>query len=260
MDTSATFVTESISEISYTRPGEYKERVISIRSTGNDQNTSPMNYINSSLYEPEIAGLISPFSPKAFAYYKFKYLNTFSERGFQINEIQVIPRSKGADVFSGKIYVVEDLWAIHSVDLFFIIQGIRIDVDQIFAPIKPNVWLPVSHKYDGSGKILGFKFEFQYLAALSKYDITLNEDLADTFTVLDEKTEREAIESRESTPEINLERAGNATEDKLMSGEELTRKELRQLMREYEKQERQKTDEPTVIESRTVKIDSTAFD
>lgn len=260
MDTSATFVTESISEISYTRPGEYKERVISIRSTGDDQNTSPMNYINSSLYEPEIAGLISPFSPKAFAYYKFKYLNTFSERGFQINEIQVIPRSKGADVFSGKIYVVEDLWAIHSVDLFFIIQGIRIDVDQIFAPIKPNVWLPVSHKYDGSGKILGFKFEFQYLAAVSKYDITLNEDLADTFTVLDEKTEKEAIESRESTPEINLERAGNATEDKLMSGEELTRKELRQLMREYEKQERQKTDEPTVIESRTIKIDSTAFE
>ena len=68
VDTSATFVTESVSKITYTRPGKYEEQVISIRSTGDDKNTSPMNYINSSLYEPEIAGIISPFSPKAFAY------------------------------------------------------------------------------------------------------------------------------------------------------------------------------------------------
>lgn len=219
-----------------------------------------MNYINSSLYEPEVAGLISPFSPKAFAYYKFKYLNTFSDRGYQINEIQVIPRSRGEDVFAGKIYVVEDLWAIHSIDLNFVIQGIRINVEQIFAPITPNVWMPVSHKYDGTGKIFGFKFEFQYLATVSKYDITLNDDLAEKFTVLDEKTEQEAIESRESKPETNLEEAEASSEDKLMYGEELTRKELRQLMREYEKQERQKTDEPAVIQSRDVKIDSTAYD
>lgn len=258
LDTSATFVTESISEITYTRPGDYKERVISIRSTGDDQNTSPMNYINSSLYEPEIAGLISPFSPKAFAYYKFKYLNTFSDRGYQINEIQVIPRSRGEDVFTGNIYVVEDLWAIHSVDLYIVVQGIRIDVEQIFAPILPNVWMPVSHKYDGRGKILGFEFEFQYLATVSKYAITLNDDLADTFTVLDEKTEQQAIESRDSKPDMDLEKV--SAENKLMKGEELTRKELRQLMREYERQERKQTDEPEVVESREVKIDSTAYE
>ncbi|NEN23155.1 hypothetical protein G3O08_06540 [Cryomorpha ignava] len=259
LDTSATFVTESVSEITYTRPGDYKERVISIRSTGDDQNTSPMNYINSSLYEPEIAGLISPFSPKAFAYYKFKYVSTFSDRGYQINEIQVIPRSRGEDVFAGKIYVVEDLWAIHSIDLYFVIQGIRIEVNQVFAPIKPSVWMPVSHKYDGTGKILGFTFEFQYLATVSKYDITVNNELADTFTVLDEKTEQEAIESRDSKPETDLEKAKKSSEDKLMNGEELTRKELRHLMRQYEKQERQQTDEPAVIQSRDVKIDSTAY-
>jgi len=260
LDTSATFVTESVSEITYTRPGDYKERAISIRSTGDDQSTSPMNYINTSLYEPEVAGLISPFSPKAFAYYKFKYLSTFSDRGYQISEIQVIPRSRGADVFAGKIYVVEDLWAIHSVNLNFVIQGIRVEVNQVFAPVYPNVWMPVSHTYDGKGKILGFKFEFQYLATVSKYDITLNDDLAETFTVLDERTEQEAIESRESQPETDLKKAKNTPEDKLLSGEELTRKELRQLMRQYEKQERQKTEEPTVIQARAVQIDSTAFD
>ena len=260
LDTSATFVTESVSEITYNRPGDYKERVISIRSTGDDQNTSPMNYINSSLYEPEIANLISPFSPKAFGYYKFKYLSTFTDRGYQVNEIQVIPRSRGEDVFAGKIYVVEDLWAIHSVNLYFVIQGVKINVNQVFAPVETNVWMPVSHKYDGTGKILGFEFEFQYLATVRKYDIKLNEELAQTFTVLDEKTEQEAIESRESKPETNLDKRVNQSEEKLMSGEELTRKELKKLMRAYEKQERNETAEPTVIESRKVEIDSTAFD
>lgn len=258
VDTSATFVTESVSEITYNRPGEYTERVISVRTTGDDRNTNPMNYINTSLYESSIGGIVSPFSPKAFAYYKFKYIRSFSDRGYQINEIQVIPRSRGSDIFRGKVFVVEDLWAIHSVDLQIEVQGVIIDIHQVFAPIKPNVWMPVSHKYNGHGKIMGFKFEFDYLATVSDYDIKLNPTLsAEDIVVLDEKTEQEAIESRESKPEIPREKS--EAEEKLMEGGELTRKELRQLMREYEKQERKNTDEPQVIESRNISIDSTAY-
>lgn len=260
VDTSATFVTESVSEITYTRPGKYEERVISIRSTGDDQNSSPMNYINSSLYEPEIAGLISPFSPKAFAYYKFRYIRTFEDRGYQIDEIRVIPRSRGEDVFAGKIFVVEDLWAIHSVDLNFVIQGVGVNVSQIFAPIKPNVWMPVSHKYDGKGKILGFEFEFQYLATVSKYNITINPDLSDSFTVLDEKTEQDEIAARDSVPVKKIEKEISESEEKLMKGEELTRKELRKLMKDYEKKSRKETDEPSVIQARKIEVDSTAYD
>src|SRR5690554_6722509 len=258
LDTSATFVTESVSEITYNRPGDYKERVISVRTTGDDRNTNPMNYINTSLYEPTIGNIISPFSPKAFAYYKFKYIRSFSDRGYQINEILVIPRSRGADIFRGKVYVVEDLWAIHSADLQIEVQGVTIDIDQVFAPIEPSVWMPVSHKYDGHGKIMGFEFEFQYLATVSDYDIKLNPTLtAEDIVLLDEKTEQEAIASRESAPEITGKKS--EAEEKLMQGGELTRKELRQLMREYEKQERKNTDEPQVIESRQVTIDSTAY-
>ncbi len=259
VDTSATFVTESVSEITYTRPGNYEEKVISIRSTGDDQNTSPMNYINSSLYEPEIAGLISPFSPKAFAYYKFRYIRTFEDRGYQIDEIKVIPRSRGEDVFAGKIFVVENLWAIHSVDLNFVIQGVGVNVLQIFAPVLPNVWMPVSHKYDGKGKILGFEFEFQYLATVSKYSITINPDLSDSFTVLDEKTEQDEIDARDTVRVSKIEKGISESEEKLMKGDELTRKELRKLMRDYEKKERKETEEPTVIETRKVEIDSTAY-
>ena len=119
--------------------------------------------------------------------------------------------------------------------------------------------MPVSHKYDGRGKIYGFEFEFQYLATVSNYDITLNPDLSDSFTVLDEKTEQEEIAARDTVPVKKIEKEISQSEEKLMKGDELTRKELRKLMRDYEKKERKETEEPTVIEARTVEIDSTAF-
>lgn len=255
MDTSATFVTESVSEITYNRPGEYTEKVISIRTIGDDRDAQHMLYINASFYEPEVGGAISPFSPKAFAFYRFRYIRSFEDRGYQINEIEVIPRSRSTDTFAGKIFVIEDLWAIHSVELRIVVQGIQTDVNQVFAPVEANVWLPISHKYNGSGKIMGIKFEFQYLATVSDYVVKLNQNLSEDIVVLDEKTEQEEIDSREKKPLIEV-----AVDEKLMQGGELTRKEIRQLMREYEKQERKKTDEPQVVRSREIKIDSSAYE
>ncbi len=257
LDTAATFVTESVSKITYTRPGKYEEEVISIRSTGDNNNTNPMSYINGSFYNPEVAGLVSPLSPKAFAYYKFRYVTTFKDQGYNINKIQVTPRSRGEETVTGMLYIVEDLWAIHSFDFAITVQGINIDARQIFAPVRESVWMPVSHKYDGNGSIFGVKFEFGYLAAVSKYDITINPDLDSEITVLDEKTEKELIESRDSKPTMPAENVDETTR-KLLEGEELTRKELRKIIKEYEKDERQKTDQPDVVAERLFSIDSLA--
>lgn len=252
IDTSATFVTESVSKIKYTRPGHYEEEVISIRSTGDDQNSNPMNYINSSLYEPKVAGIISPFSPKAFAYYRFRYQRTFADRGYQINEIKVIPRSRGEDVFEGTIFVVEDLWCIHSAALIINVQSIVIDVHQVFAPVSEKVWMPVSHNYEGHGKILGFEFEFQYLAVIRDYAIVINPDLALEFTVIDEKAEPDLA------ADISKNSADTVRAGKLMRGEDLTAKDLRKLMKEYEKEERKDVNAPQLEETRDIKIDSMA--
>ncbi|HRF37273.1 MAG TPA: DUF5686 family protein, partial [Saprospiraceae bacterium] len=90
IDSSRAFVSESVSQISYQRPSTFKEKVISIRKQGNDNSTSPAPFINGSFYEPEIAEVISPLSPKAFAYYKFKHAGYFMDRGYGVNKIQVI--------------------------------------------------------------------------------------------------------------------------------------------------------------------------
>lgn len=254
IDTAATFVQESVTEVTYERPAKYTENVISIRSSGDDQNTSPMNYINGSFYQDRVGGIVSPLSRKAFGYYRFKYISTFADGEYSINKIQVIPRVDDEEFLSGYLYIVEDLWSIHSVDFKVHPQGINIDVRQNYAPVKPDVWMPVSHHFEGSGKMFGFEFTFEYLATVSKYVVEINPDLDLEFEVLDTKTEQEEIAIAE-----RKEKPANDTEEKLLKGEEVSTKELRKLMRDYAKEERKARDEPTVVSERKVEIDTLAY-
>ncbi len=254
IDTSIAYTTESVSEIEYVRPNTFNEKVISIYETGEDNSTSPNGYINGSFYEPEIAEAISPLSPKAFAYYRFKLDGYFYDRGFGVNKIKVTPRSRGENVFEGHIYIVEDFWSIYSTELSTYKFGIKFLIEQSYAPIEDQVWLPVNHQFSADGKIFGFAFEYNYLATVSDYQIELNPDLENNFTVIDEKLDKELAKEIESIKKQDK----NEAEQKLASGEEITRKDLRKLLREYEKEERKQQKEPQVVEEYNFVIDSMA--
>ncbi|WP_282775938.1 DUF5686 family protein [Phaeodactylibacter xiamenensis] len=257
LDTATAFTSESVSIVEYERPSTFRERVISVYTNGDDRSTSPTNYINGSFYEPEISGAVSPLSPRAFAYYRFDLEGFFMDRGYGINKIKVTPRSAGDGTFEGYLYIVEDWWSIYSLNLSTLQQGIRFRIEQIYAPIEEKAWLPVSHKFYVEGRFLGFGFEYRYLATVSNYNITLNPDLDGDFTVIDEKLNKELAEQLK---ESRKEEGGATPEERLIGGEELTRKELRKLMREYERQEQQEQDEPEVVENREYIIDSTAYE
>lgn len=256
IDSTKAFTSESVSIVEYERPNTFRERVISIYSQGEDNGSSPGAFINGSFYEPEIAEAISPLSPKAFGYYKFKLDGFFMDRGYGVNRIQVIPRSRGENVFEGTIFIVEDLWSIHSLSLKTYKFGIGFLVNQTYAPIDEKVWLPVSHRFDVDGKILGFAFEYNYLATVSDYEIKLNPDLDVDFDVIDEKLDKELAKELENQVRDNPKTA--SAQEKLASGEELTRKDLRRLIREYEKEEQKEDPEPEVVINREFKIDSMA--
>ena len=252
IDSTIAFTSESVSFLTYTRPNTYDERVISYKVTGDDNDLDPNSYIQGSFYEPEFEEAISPLSPRAFAYYKFKHEGFFMDRGYGINKIRVIPRNPGEDVFDGLIYIVEDEWSIHSLQLQTNKLGFEFNIEQSYAPIDGKAWLPVSQQFFIIGKFFGFLFEYQYLAAMSNYKVTLNPDLDVSFDVIDETVEavptkkgRDVVENQE----IN---------EKLASGEELTRKELRQLIKAYQKQERKAQEEPEVIENTSYTIDTMA--
>lgn len=255
IDSTSAFTSESIIEVNYKRPGEYNQRVISIRSNGEANNTSPTPYVNGSFYEPMIADAISPLSPKAFYYYKFVYEGTFIDRGQAISKIKVIPRSKGDDVFYGDLNIVEDKWSIHSLNLRTSKYGIKIKITQIYDPIEDKVWLPISHKFDVEGKIFGFEAEYDYLITMSDYDITINPDLPVEIEVVDDKVDPELAQKLKKEQE---EKPADDFLKSMDSGKEITRKDLRKILREYEKDERTE-ENADVVSITSMKIDSTAY-
>ncbi|HET9486723.1 MAG TPA: DUF5686 family protein, partial [Chryseosolibacter sp.] len=130
------YISESVSEIKFTRPDKFEEKVISIHSDGKDNNTSPNGYIFGSFYQPEIAGTVSPLSPKAFSYYRFEYMGTFKDREYEVSRIKVTPRSKGDNVVDGMLFIVENDWSIHSLDMHTIKLGIHIYFKVMCGPIE----------------------------------------------------------------------------------------------------------------------------
>lgn len=259
------YISESVSEIKFTRPNKFEEKVISIHSDGKDNNTSPNAYIFGSFYQSEVDGTISPLSPKAFSYYRFEYLGTFKDRDYEISRIKVIPRSRGDNVVEGTLNIVENTWSIHSLDLHLTRLGMGISMKAVCAPIEDKAWLPVSHQFTIDGKFFGFEFEYHYLTALSDYKITLNPKVyVEKVEVIDEKKDKERAKEIRKTQKTNLAQKESDTtlstlQKRLASGEEITRKELKTLIKEYEKEERRRLKEPEVVSDVVFKIDSGAY-
>lgn len=257
------YLSESLSEIKFTRPNKFEQKVISVRSD-RKENANPGSYIFGSFYEPEVAETVSPLSPKAFSYYKFEYLGTFRDRDYEVSRIKVIPRSKGENVVDGTIYIVEDWWSLHTLDLHTTRLGIDFNMKVTFAPIEEKVWLPVSHQFEVDDKVLGFEFEAHYLATVSDYKIKLNPAIyVERMQVVDESTDKalaREVEKKQSVIKKSKKKDdSNKLQERLSAGEEITRKELKTIIRDYEKQERKEMKEPEVIADFTFDEDSTAY-
>ena len=245
------YTTESLSEITFTQPNSLEENVIGIRTTGDDMQTSPAPYIGVTLYQDKVVEIISPLSKMAFSYYRFQFMGSFMDNGVLVNKIRVRPRSAGEQVFDGHIYIIEDLWAIHSFDLKTSYFGFGIRAKQQFAPIQAHVWLPVTHTYHISGKFFGFEGEFQYLASTGDYELELNPDLNAETVLLDEK-----VEALPVTIDKFDKRASIA--DQLASANKMSQKDFRKMIRTYEKEVTLERENSEVLRERTYKIDSLA--
>lgn len=177
------FVTETLSEIAYTMPDQMRTRVISTRSSGDDNSTSPMSFVTISLYR-DINGIISPLSRNAFQVYRFRLEGTFIENGHQINKIRVIPRRAGPDLYSGHLYIREGTWSLHTVDLRIEQNLFSANIRQVYNPVAEGVWMPVSHDFFFQVSAMGFEMDYTYVVSVSDYHVTLNPELDHTFYAL----------------------------------------------------------------------------
>ncbi len=254
---------ESYNHIRYEYPNKYEQHVISARDNSNDSSASMVNdFINASIYAPDFAGTVSPLSPSAFSFYRFKLTSTFIDKGAKIYKISVIPRSKGSNVFSGEIYIVDKLWCVYNFNLKTHIQGFEFIVSQMFAAVNDKTWVPINQQYNIKGSFFGVRVSWKYLASLSDYQLEINDSLEfNKLTLIDEKTEREYVKALEEERRLKKLKQELITDSSLVQKEEekFTLSDFKRTMKAYEKEAKKKEKEPEIISDYSIIIDSMAF-
>ncbi len=228
-----TYFYESHNEIEFNAPDKYVHRLIAIQSTfpSESDQISPMSYIQASFYEPVIADIaISPLAQNAMSHYRYSYEGSSLQGQYVINKIRVIPRRKSQQVFSGVIYIVEDLWCIHSLDLENESLVGKIRVRQIHTPVQDDFWMPVSHNFDVDFSMLGIRGRATYGSAVKYSEIVTTAPLAivTSPTVSRPVSETVAAESPPSRTAMEME--------KLLAKDDLTNREMIRLSRMMEKE------------------------
>ncbi len=223
------YATESVSEFKFRQPNKVEEKVISVKTRGNSPaNIGPSSFLSDSFYNNKIGNMISPFSTSAFRFYEFKYEGCFTDKQNLVYKIRVIPRSNGDNVFSGSVYVIDDHWAIHSIDLNCTLMGFPLSIKQNFSEVAPRIFLPITHQMNFSMSMLGFKGQYKYLVSCSNYQVDLNKRLTANFQLLDEKVDDIPAELRDKHQDI-------AHGEQAIKEKTLTRKQLSKVIDDFEK-------------------------
>ncbi|MFV0521946.1 MAG: DUF5686 and carboxypeptidase regulatory-like domain-containing protein [Mangrovibacterium sp.] len=186
-----TYISESISKVHFELPDKLTQETQAVRtSVISDMFSSiTMPMVNLSLYDnwenlrfsDYSTSIVSPMNRNALRTYNFKLIGTFYDQDRLINQIQVTPKVKGKNKFSGTINIVDKYWNIHSVDLSFSVPFAHIKMKQIYSVIEENVWLPTSTQFQIDGNAMGFAGHADYIASVSDYQIELNNKLDHSF-------------------------------------------------------------------------------
>jgi hypothetical protein len=243
-----TYTMESMNEITFIAPDTFRHTVLASRSSfpAGDESTA-LGFINSSFYEPDNDMVISPLAPQAMRHYNFRYEGYFDEGDFEINKIKVTPKRKSQQLVSGYVYIVQDFWNLHSVDVEAEMFFGDVKVKQVFQPVSENAWLPVTHQFDLDVSMMGVKAVVDYSGSVKYNEVELNKDL-ETPDFLVEK-QSEAIEE-ETTEEETTESPKNKNQkkiDELLSRDDLNNREMMRLAKLMEKVSDQ-TEEPESLE------------
>jgi hypothetical protein len=106
-------------------------------------------------------GFISPISASALNYYQYKLIGEFNENSRIIFKIQVTPKRNFERCFVGDIYIADEDWAIHSLQLLLTQkQGLdmldTLRAEQLYIPISKDLWVIKNQVFYPTLNIFGF--------------------------------------------------------------------------------------------------------
>lgn len=188
LDTGIVYLSESVSELSVAQPDKIKEIMISSKVSGSSSSFSfnqgsqmLISFYDNLLTFPGLSerGFVSPIANNALLFYDYKLEGTILEGGLLVNKIKVIPKRKNDPVFEGFIYIIEDSWRLHSIDLTLTkehqIEFLdEVHVHQVFAPVQNDIWMLISQRFNYYLNVLGFKGNGNFVGIHSEYEIEPN--------------------------------------------------------------------------------------
>jgi hypothetical protein len=188
-DTAIASITESYTT-GYWQKGDTLREVVkqrrqteNIPTSNNFAAVSRINNFNDD--EIKIAGytFIGPTAPDALDYYDYKLLRTYGKSGYEIYEIQIIPKSNITPLLKGRITIADFTYAVMGVDVqpgdAFIIPFVKdfnLNYKQQFSLYQDEFWMPTDIRIRGSAKIsfAGFSFPkitFDQTSVIYNYNI-----------------------------------------------------------------------------------------
>jgi len=178
------YLSETISEIAYKKPDDFREKIIASKVSGNDNGFSfnSAQDANFSFYENTIdlnAAIVSPIARNAFSYYTYKLDGVFYEGSKLINKIKVTPKRPKDRVWTGFIYIVEDDWQLYGVELSTTGEAIQVPMvtELLFKQNfkydpENNFWVKLSQTIDFGFSFFGVVGDGRFIAVYSNYNFT----------------------------------------------------------------------------------------
>ncbi len=201
------FVLEQVSEVKYSAPDSYIQTVKAFRNTM-PQEIDPGDLsaiVKSSIYAPKFLGNISPLNPRAFAYYRFRYMGLFNENGLIVNKIMVIPKKDGPMLLEGFIYIIDDSWDVHSFDLSSTTMGVTTKVVSQFNNIAQGILMPTSYDIKISVAVLGVRAGGSFYTSLLYSDYITDATKVKDNTIRQSSTSSSGVRVQSNSIEVGVE-------------------------------------------------------
>lgn len=176
------YLSESVSELRYRHPNRLHERMISSKVSGDARGFSfnRASRANFNFYENLLRaqglnerGFVSPLASNALLFYRYRLVGATQENGVFLNKIEVTPIRRNDPAFSGYIYILDDSWRLHSLELKLsktqIEYADQVTVRQTFGPVGSGVWRLLTQKLTIEFDSFGFKGNGFFTTVYSNY-------------------------------------------------------------------------------------------
>jgi len=262
------YLTESLNIVEFTAPDKFKQEVKYLRTNLPDSDgDDPMGFINANFYQPKVGEIILPLAPYAFNHYKFTYEGFSMEGDVVVNKIKVTPRRKSKQLVEGYLYIADNFWNMHGLDLKVESLVGTVRMQQNFGEVEKNVWLPVSHYFEIVGSFMGNEGNARYTASVKFKEVKENKTLKPPTSFPEVKVAMAEAKKEKLPPVAKPKVAAKAEKrqakmQQLMEKETLTNREMYQLSQLMDKEVKEKDTTAKSLEIKShherIKVDSLA--